>query len=76
MIEKFLTALYADDNVLYFIEGSGDFIFPCNGIGILSVNLNNINIDNTIYDEDCPENGGMFACLKMRRKETEIIFTE
>ena len=51
MIHKLLTSLYADDNVLYFNEDSGDFIFSFNEIGILSIDLNNINLDDTNKDE-------------------------
>ena len=46
MIKKLLTALYADDNVLYFDEESRDAVFCCN--------LNNINLDDTNYDKDNP----------------------
>ena len=55
MIKNLLTALYADDNIHYFNEGSGDFIFSCNYMGILSIDLNNINLDDTNYNEDDPE---------------------
>ena len=51
MIDKLYTALYADENVLYFNENPGDAIFPCNVMGILSTDLNNINLDNN-FDED------------------------
>ena len=54
MIKKVLTALYIDDNILYFNEDSGDAILSCNKMGILSVDLN-INLDDTNYDEDDPE---------------------
>ena len=52
MIKKLHTALYADDNILYFSEDSGDVIFFCNEMGIVCVNLNNINLGDTNYDED------------------------
>ena len=55
MIKKILTALFADDNILYFNEDSGDAVFSCNEMGILSVELDNINIDDTNHDEDDPE---------------------
>ena len=54
MIKKLLTALYVDDNILYFNEDSGDAILSCNKMGILSVDIN-INLDDTNYDEDDPE---------------------
>ena len=52
MIKKILTALYADDNILYFKEVSGNVVLSCNEMGIVSIDLNNINRDNTNYDED------------------------
>ena len=53
MIKKVLTALYADDNILYFNEDFGDAIFSCNNS--LIIDLNNITLDDTNYDEDDPE---------------------
>ena len=35
MFKKLLTTLYADYNILYFNEDSGDIIFSCNEMGIL-----------------------------------------
>ena len=55
MIKKLLTALYAEDNVLFFYEYSGNATFCGNQMGILSVDLNNINLYDTSYDEDDPE---------------------
>ena len=52
MIKKILTALYADDNILYFKEVSGNVVLSCNEMGNVSIDLNNINRDNTNYDED------------------------
>ena len=37
--------------ILYFKEDSGNAIFSCNETGILSIDLNNINLDDTNYDE-------------------------
>ena len=54
MIKKLYTALYAGENILYFNEDSGNVIFSCNEIGILNIDLNNINLDNN-FDEDDPE---------------------
>ena len=42
--------MYADEYILYFNEGSGNAVFNCNGMGI--IDLNNINLDDTRYDED------------------------
>ena len=55
MIKKLLTVLFADDNILCFNEGSSDTLFSCNEMGILSVELNSINLDYANYDEDDPE---------------------
>ena len=55
MIKKLLTALHADDNILYFNEDSCDAIFSCNKTGIFSIDLNNINLNDANYDEDDPE---------------------
>ena len=52
MIKKLLTVLYADDNILYFSEDSGNVIFSCNEMDNVSVDLNNINLDDTYYDQD------------------------
>ena len=53
MIKKFLVTWYADDNIPYFNEDSGGAIFSWNEN--LSVHLNNINLDNTNFDEGTPE---------------------
>ena len=55
MVKKFLADLYAYDNVLYFNEDSGDVVFHCNEMGILSANFNNINPYEINCDEDDPE---------------------
>ena len=46
--------MYAGDGLLFFDEDSGDVTLYCNEMGILSVNLNNINLDNN-FDEDDPD---------------------
>ena len=55
MIERLLNALYVDDNILYFHEYSGNVIFSCNKMGILNIDLNNVNLDDTNYDESFPQ---------------------
>ena len=52
MIKKLYTVLYADENILYFNKDS-DVVFNGNGMGILNIDLNNINLDNN-FDEDDP----------------------
>ena len=54
IIKKLFTALYADENILYFNEDSGNVVCSCNEIGILNIDLNNINLDNN-FDEDDPD---------------------
>ena len=51
MIKKLFTAVYADEKILYFYEGSGDAVFNCSGMPIFNIDLNNINLDNN-FDED------------------------
>ena len=50
---KLYTALYADVNILYFNEDSLNIVFSCKEMGILNIDLNNINLDNN-FDEDDP----------------------
>ena len=54
MIKNFFTALYADENVLYLNEDSGDAVFSYNEMGINYIDLNNSNLDNN-FDEDDPD---------------------
>ena len=51
MTKKPFTALYADENILYFDESSGNIVFNCNGMGILYIDVNKINLDND-FDKD------------------------
>ena len=55
MVKKRLTALYADKNILCFNKNSDDAVFPCNKMGILSIDLNIINLDDTNFGEDDPK---------------------
>ena len=54
MIKTLYTALYADIGLLFFDEDPGDVTFCCDEMGILSVNLNDINLDNN-SDADDPD---------------------
>ena len=49
IIKKIFTALYPDENILDFNEDSDNITFFCNEMGIFSVNLNSINLDDTNY---------------------------
>ena len=53
MIKKRFTALYADENILHFDEDFGYVSFSRNEMGILNIDLNKINLDNS-FDEDDP----------------------
>ena len=53
MIKKLFTALYADENILHFDEDFGYVAFSRNEMGILNIDLNKINLDNS-FDEDDP----------------------
>ena len=46
MIKKLYTTLYTDENIFYFNEDSLNDVFFCNKMGILNIDLNNINFDN------------------------------
>ena len=83
MIKKFNTAFYTDDGLLLFDEDSGIVKFCCNKMGILSVNLNNINFDNN-FDEDDPDTIILIRLLHkkfkkrkaLKKKISEEFFTE
>ena len=53
MIERLFSALYADENIPYFDEGSCDAVFHCKGMRILNIDFNNISLDDK-FDEDDP----------------------
>ena len=54
-IKKLFTALYADDNIVYFDEESANAVlFNFDEMGILDIDLNKINLDND-FDEDDPD---------------------
>ena len=55
MIKKLYTASYADDSTLYFNEDStSNVVCSCNELGILNIDLNDINLGNN-FDEDDPD---------------------
>ena len=55
MINNRFTALYADKNMLYFNEYCGNAILSSNETGILNIDLNDINFDDTNYNDHDPE---------------------
>ena len=52
MIKKFFIASCADDNILFFDEDSGNVLFNCTEMGILNIDLNNVNLDNKFAEDD------------------------
>ena len=52
MIKKLYAAFCADENIIYFDEDSDNVLIFLNEMGILNIDLNNINLDNTIYEDD------------------------
>ena len=64
MIKKLYFALCTDENVLYFNEDSGNFIFSCNEMGILNKHLSNFNVDND-SDEDDPDTFILIRILEL-----------
>ena len=52
--KKIYTTLYGDENILFFNKDSRDVVFSCNEMGMLNIDLNNINPDNN-FDEDDPD---------------------
>ena len=55
MIKILFTSFYPNGNIFYFNEDSGSVVFTCNGMGIFNIDLNNINFDDTSYDEHDPD---------------------
>ena len=54
MIKIPFTALYTDENTLYFNEDSINLVFICNGMCIRNIGLHDITLDNTNYNKDDP----------------------
>ena len=54
MVKELFTALYANENILYSNKDSGYGVLSCNEMGILNIDLNNINFDNN-FDEYDPD---------------------
>ena len=55
IIKKLFTALCTDENILYFNKDSRNVVFICNEMGILNIDINNVNLDDTNFDEDDPD---------------------
>ena len=51
IIKKLYTTSYTDDGLRFFVEDFGDVTFCCNEMDVLSVNLNNCNLDNNFHTD-------------------------
>ena len=51
MIKKLFILLYTDENIFYSNEDSGNVVYSYYKMGLLNIDLNNINLDNN-FDED------------------------
>ena len=81
MIKKYFIDLYADENILYFNEDSSNVVFNCNGMGILNIDLNNINLEDTNFEEDDPDTIILIKLLAWhieseKRKELKKMISE
>ena len=54
MIKKF-DVIFSNDDIIFISEDSGNVTFSSNEMGILSTDLNDINLDDVNFDEDDPE---------------------
>ena len=52
MIKKLFTALYADANLLYVNEDFANAVFNWNRMGILNIDINDINHDDNFHEVD------------------------
>ena len=52
MIRKLYTACHTDNGLIFLDEDFGDLTFCSNEIGLINVNLNNINLDNNFEKND------------------------
>ena len=62
MIKELFTALYADDNLLYFSEDFFTVDFFCNEMGDPNIDLNDNNLDKN-FDEDNPDTNILIRLL-------------
>ena len=54
MIKTLYIALGTDEDILYFNEDSGNAVFSCTEMGILNIDLNDINLDKN-FNKDYPD---------------------
>ena len=54
-LKKLYNDLFAEVDLLFFNEDSGNVTFFGDEMGVLSADLNNINLDDVNFDKDDPE---------------------
>ena len=52
MIKKRFTTLYTYKNILYFNKDSSNAVFNYNEMGIVNIDLHNMNLDTNFDEED------------------------
>ena len=57
---------------IYSTEDSGNVVFFCNEMGILNIDLNNINLDNNV-DEDDPDTIRFKKCKALKKMISEEL---
>ena len=55
MIKKVHSFFFANNDIFFFDEDSGNVTFSSDEMGILCIDLNNVNVDDVNFDEDDPE---------------------
>ena len=55
MIKKVHSFFFANNDIFFFDEDSGNVTFSSDEMGILCIDLNNVNVDDINFDEDDPE---------------------
>ena len=54
-LERFIPFFFANNDIFFFDEDSGNVTFSSDEMGILCIDLNNVNVDDINFDEDDPE---------------------
>ena len=55
MIKKLDETVFSNDEIVFVNEDSGNVTFSSDGMGILGVDLNNVNPDDVNFNEDDPK---------------------
>ena len=59
IVKKFYNALFAENNLHFLDEHSGNATFFSDEMRVLSINLNDTNLDDVNFDEDYPKTSFM-----------------